>query len=157
MPPRKTSSGLSPKVDACIKKCMKSRKTPSKRKSTKKRNSRKRRKSRSKGKSKSPKSRKGSKRRKSPKSRKGRKSRSKSPPRRKSPKRQSKKSPRSKSPGALARAYCVKCKSKRMMQDLVLAHAKNGKPMAKGHCPECDTGMNKFLSEDDFNRLANGM
>ena len=132
MPPRKTSSGLSPKVDACIKKCMKSRKTPSKRKSPKKRNSRKRRKSRSKGKSKSP-------------------------PRRKSPKRKNKKSPRSKSPGALARAYCVKCKAKRMIQDLVLTHAKNGKPMAKGHCPECDTGMNKFLSEDDFNRLADRM
>ncbi len=34
-------------------------------------------------------------------------------------------------------AYCVKCKSKKVMVDPVQGTTKNGKPIVKGKCPDC--------------------
>ncbi len=41
--------------------------------------------------------------------------------------------------------YCVKCKAKRMMTEVEKVTMKNGRPAAKGKCPECGTGMYKIL------------
>ena len=38
-------------------------------------------------------------------------------------------------------AYCVKCKTKRIMKDPVATTMKNDKPATKGTCPECGCGM----------------
>ncbi len=42
-------------------------------------------------------------------------------------------------------AYCVKCRSKRLMKDAKEVTMKNGRLAAKGTCPHCDTRMFKFL------------
>ena len=46
-------------------------------------------------------------------------------------------------------AYCVKCKTKRMMKDpqQVTMPAKGGgtRPAMKGSCPTCSTGMFRIL------------
>lgn len=44
-------------------------------------------------------------------------------------------------------AYCVKCKKKVTVPDSEAerAVAKNGRPLLKGKCPECGTGVNRFL------------
>ncbi len=39
-------------------------------------------------------------------------------------------------------AYCVKCKEKREMNDPRDETTKNGKPIVKGACPVCGTGLN---------------
>lgn len=36
-------------------------------------------------------------------------------------------------------AYCVKCKEKKTMKDPVEGTTKNGKPIVKGKCPDCNT------------------
>lgn len=38
-------------------------------------------------------------------------------------------------------AYCVKCRSKKEMQNPQQIKMKNGKPATKGVCPDCGTGM----------------
>ena len=38
-------------------------------------------------------------------------------------------------------AYCVKCKSKRIMRNPKKITMKNGRPARKGTCPECGSGM----------------
>jgi len=43
-------------------------------------------------------------------------------------------------------AYCVKCKSKRQMQDGEKVTMKNGRPAMKGKCPVCGTGLYRILS-----------
>ncbi len=43
-------------------------------------------------------------------------------------------------------AYCVKCKSKRQIQDGQKVTMKNGRPAMKGTCPECGTGLYRILS-----------
>ena len=43
------------------------------------------------------------------------------------------------------KAYCVKCKAERVIKDLEFVTTKNGRPAAKGVCPECGTKMYKFL------------
>ena len=47
---------------------------------------------------------------------------------------------------AMIDAYCVKCKSKREMQDGEKVTMKNGRPAMKGKCPECGTGLYRILS-----------
>jgi Zn finger protein HypA/HybF involved in hydrogenase expression len=43
-------------------------------------------------------------------------------------------------------AYCVKCKTKRVMKD---PHetTTNGRRMMKGTCPECGTNMNRIMGK----------
>ena len=41
--------------------------------------------------------------------------------------------------------FCVKCKEKRTMANAEEVTMKNGRPAAKGKCPECGTGMYKIL------------
>lgn len=43
-------------------------------------------------------------------------------------------------------AYCVKCRSKRDMEDAQKVTMKNGRPAMKGKCSKCGTGMYKILS-----------
>ena len=38
-------------------------------------------------------------------------------------------------------AYCVKCRSKRQMQDAKSITMKNGRPATQGTCPVCRTKM----------------
>ncbi len=40
--------------------------------------------------------------------------------------------------------YCVKCKTKREMQNEQKITMKNGKPATKGTCPTCGTKMFKI-------------
>ncbi len=40
--------------------------------------------------------------------------------------------------------YCVKCKSKKEMNNITNAIAKNGRKMVKGNCSHCSTKMNVF-------------
>ena len=42
-------------------------------------------------------------------------------------------------------AYCVKCRKKTEMADVVHVKMKNGRPAAKGKCKVCGTGMYKIL------------
>ncbi len=42
-------------------------------------------------------------------------------------------------------AYCVKCKTKRIMKNPKEVTTKNGRRMMKGTCPVCGTTLNKFL------------
>ena len=41
--------------------------------------------------------------------------------------------------------YCVKCKSKREIQDGQKVTMKNGRPAMKGKCPHCGTGLYRIL------------
>jgi RNase P subunit RPR2 len=41
--------------------------------------------------------------------------------------------------------YCVKCKTKRGIDDGEQVTMKNGSPALKGKCEECGTGMFKIL------------
>jgi len=38
-------------------------------------------------------------------------------------------------------AYCVKCKSKKEMNNPEEVKLKNGRPATKGECPDCGTKM----------------
>jgi len=41
--------------------------------------------------------------------------------------------------------YCVKCRAKTEMVDVVKVKMKNGRPALKGKCAKCGTGMYKIL------------
>lgn len=43
--------------------------------------------------------------------------------------------------------YCVKCKAKKNITEYKIATTKNNRKMAKGKCPDCGTGVNKFLAQ----------
>jgi hypothetical protein len=43
------------------------------------------------------------------------------------------------------KAYCMKCKTERMVQDAHVVTTKNGRRAAQGTCPVCGTKMFKFL------------
>ena len=45
---------------------------------------------------------------------------------------------------ATPQAYCVKCKTKREMQDHKQIEMKNGRPATEGKCPVCGTKMFKI-------------
>jgi hypothetical protein len=45
--------------------------------------------------------------------------------------------------------YCVKCRKKQQVKNGEVARTANGRPMAKGACPECGTTVTRFLSEKD--------
>jgi predicted RNA-binding Zn-ribbon protein involved in translation (DUF1610 family) len=42
-------------------------------------------------------------------------------------------------------AYCVKCKSKKEMQDTAEVTLKNGRRAMKGKCPDCGTSLFRIL------------
>lgn len=44
--------------------------------------------------------------------------------------------------------YCVKCRAKKEVDESTTTKetAKNGKPMLKSKCPDCGTGMTKFVA-----------
>ena len=39
----------------------------------------------------------------------------------------------------MVEAYCMKCKKKVTMKDIVATKTKRGTPMSKGKCPFCNT------------------
>jgi predicted nucleic acid-binding Zn-ribbon protein len=43
------------------------------------------------------------------------------------------------------KAYCMKCKAERTIQNVQIVTTKNGRPAANGTCPVCGTKMFKFL------------
>ena len=43
------------------------------------------------------------------------------------------------------KAYCMKCKAERSIQNVQIVMTKNGRPAANGACPVCGTKMFKFL------------
>ena len=43
------------------------------------------------------------------------------------------------------KAYCMKCKAERTIQNVQIVMTKNGRPAANGTCPVCGTKMFKFL------------
>ncbi len=43
------------------------------------------------------------------------------------------------------KAYCMKCKAERTIQNVQIVLTKNGRPAANGVCPVCGTKMFKFL------------
>lgn len=43
------------------------------------------------------------------------------------------------------KAYCMKCKAERVVQNVQIVMTKNGRPAANGVCPVCGTKMFKFL------------
>jgi hypothetical protein len=43
------------------------------------------------------------------------------------------------------KAYCMKCKAERTIQNVQIVTTKNGRPAANGSCPVCGTKMFKFL------------
>lgn len=45
------------------------------------------------------------------------------------------------------KAYCIKCKAERTIKDVEFITTKNGRPAARGVCPECGTKMYKFLKK----------
>ena len=48
----------------------------------------------------------------------------------------------------MSEAYCVKCKAKKEMLDVVEVTSKNGRPMLKGKCPTCGGKLNLFIKKD---------
>jgi hypothetical protein len=43
------------------------------------------------------------------------------------------------------KAYCMKCKAERVVNNVQIVTMKNGRPAANGQCPVCGTKMFKFL------------
>jgi len=41
----------------------------------------------------------------------------------------------------MTEGYCVKCRTKRVMNGATAVTLKNGKPATKGSCPTCSTTM----------------
>jgi hypothetical protein len=46
------------------------------------------------------------------------------------------------------KAYCMKCKAERAVQNPQTITTKNGRPAVQGVCPMCGTKMYKFLPRD---------
>ncbi len=49
--------------------------------------------------------------------------------------------PKQKGDGSPMQAYCLKCRTKRDMQNPTQVTMKNGKSATKGNCPVCGTAM----------------
>ncbi len=45
--------------------------------------------------------------------------------------------------------YCVKCRTKRTIEQGTVVETSNGRPMAKGACPVCGTTVNRFLPKKE--------
>ena len=46
------------------------------------------------------------------------------------------------------KAYCMKCKTERVVKDPQVVTTKNGRRAAQGTCPTCGTKMFKFLPKE---------
>jgi hypothetical protein len=46
------------------------------------------------------------------------------------------------------KAYCMKCKTERVVKDAQVVTTKNGRRAAQGVCPTCGTKMFKFLPKE---------
>jgi len=46
------------------------------------------------------------------------------------------------------KAYCMKCKTARVVKDPQVVTTKNGRRAAQGTCPTCGTKMFKFLPKE---------
>ena len=46
------------------------------------------------------------------------------------------------------KAYCMKCRAERAVQNPQTITTKNGRPAVQGICPVCGTKMYKFLPRD---------
>ena len=53
------------------------------------------------------------------------------------------------------KAYCMKCKAERVIQNVQIVTTKNGRPAANGTCPVCGTKMFKFLPSS-YKQAATG-
>ena len=53
------------------------------------------------------------------------------------------------------KAYCMKCKAERVIQNVQIVTTKNGRPAANGTCPVCGTKMFKFLPSS-YKQVATG-
>lgn len=51
---------------------------------------------------------------------------------------------------ALYEGYCVKCRAKKTMVDARKEVTKNGRLAAKGKCPDCQSGICKFLGASSW-------
>lgn len=49
-------------------------------------------------------------------------------------------------------AYCVKCKSKKLMIEVKKVEYKSGKIALKGECVQCGTGMYRLLKKEFYNK-----
>ena len=47
----------------------------------------------------------------------------------------------------MSEAFCVKCKAKKEMKDVVEVTTKNGRPMLKGVCPTCGGKLSLFIKK----------
>ena len=54
------------------------------------------------------------------------------------------------------KAYCMKCKAERVVQNVTIVTMKNGRPAANGTCPVCGTKMFKFLPKGTVATPASG-
>jgi hypothetical protein len=45
--------------------------------------------------------------------------------------------------------YCVKCRTKRTVEEGTVTETSKGRPMAKGPCPVCGTTVTRFLSKKE--------
>lgn len=45
-------------------------------------------------------------------------------------------------------AYCVKCKTKRDIQNETKGTLANGRPVVKGTCPVCGTNLTRMVKAD---------
>lgn len=42
--------------------------------------------------------------------------------------------------------YCMKCRRRQKVKHGTVGETSNGRPIAKGKCPECGTTVTRFLS-----------
>lgn len=45
--------------------------------------------------------------------------------------------------------YCVKCREKKTVTNGKVEETSNGRRMAKGTCPTCNTKVSRFLPKED--------
>ena len=55
------------------------------------------------------------------------------------------------------KAYCMKCKAERTIQNVQIVTTKNGRPAANGACPVCGTKMFKFLPSSYKDMIVFGL
>ncbi len=49
----------------------------------------------------------------------------------------------------MATIYCLSCKEKRVLKSVTKGTTKNGQPLVKGKCPECNRTLTKFVSKKE--------
>ena len=54
----------------------------------------------------------------------------------------------------MATIYCLSCKEKRVLKTITKGTTKNGQPLVKGKCPECNRTLTKFVSKKEQSAAA---